>query len=88
MSRMVGGSEFYFQNINIATGKEWASLTAQQVKNLPAVQETQRRRFDPESERSPGGRNGNPLQYFCPDSPLDRGVWWITAQRVTRVRHD
>ena len=42
MSRMVGGSEFYFQNINIATGKEWASLTAQQVKNLPAVQETQK----------------------------------------------
>ena len=40
MSRMVGGSEFYFQNINIATGKEWASLTAQQVRNLPAVQET------------------------------------------------
>ena len=42
MSRMVGGSAFYFQNINIATGKEWASLTAQQVKNLPAVQETQK----------------------------------------------
>ena len=39
---MVGGSEFYFRNINIAIGKEWASLMAQQVKNLPAVQETQK----------------------------------------------
>ena len=38
----------------------------------------------PESERSPGGTNGNPLQYFCPDSPMDREVWWTTAQRVTK----
>ena len=42
--RMVGGSEFYFRNINITTGKEWASQMAQQVKNLPAVKETQKMR--------------------------------------------
>ena len=23
--------------------------------------------------RSPGGRNGNPLQYSCPGNPMDRG---------------
>ena len=25
--------------------------------------------------RFPGGRNGNPLQYSCWDSPMDRGAW-------------
>ena len=25
--------------------------------------------------RSPGGGNGNPLQYSCLESPMDRGAW-------------
>ena len=25
--------------------------------------------------RSPGGGHGNPLQYSCPESPMDRGAW-------------
>ena len=25
--------------------------------------------------RSPGERNGNPLQYYCPENPMDRGAW-------------
>ena len=29
----------------------------------------------PESGRSPGGGNGNPLQYACLGNPLDRGAW-------------
>ena len=30
----------------------------------------------PESGRSPGEGNGNPLQYFCLGNPMDRGAWW------------
>ena len=26
--------------------------------------------------RSPGGGNGNPLQCFCLENPMDRGAWW------------
>ena len=26
----------------------------------------------PGSGRSPGGRHGNPLQYSCPENPMDR----------------
>ena len=37
----------------------------------------------PESGISPGGGNGNPLQYSCLKNPMDRGAWWTTAQRVT-----
>ena len=34
--------------------------------------------------RSPGGGNGNPLQYFCPGNPMDRGAWWATVPGVTK----
>ena len=37
----------------------------------------------PGSGRSPGEGNGNPLQYFCLENPLDRGAWWATVHRVT-----
>ena len=29
----------------------------------------------PKLGRSPGGRNGNPLQYSYQDNPMDRGAW-------------
>ena len=38
----------------------------------------------PESGRSPGGGNGNPLQYSCRENPMDRGAWWATVHRVTK----
>ena len=31
------------------------------------------------SGRSPGEENGNPLQYFCLENPMDRGAWWATV---------
>ena len=31
------------------------------------------------SGRSPGVGSGNPLQYSCPDNPMDRGAWWDTV---------
>ena len=40
----------------------------------------------PESERSPGGRNSDPLQYSWLGNPPDRGTWWTTAHRVTERR--
>ena len=30
------------------------------------------------SGRSPGEENGNPLQYFCLENPVDRGAWRAT----------
>ena len=32
--------------------------------------------------RSPGDRNGNPLQYSCLANPMDRGAWWATVHGV------
>ena len=33
--------------------------------------------------RSPGGEDGNPLQYACLENPLNRGAWQITGPGVT-----
>ena len=33
----------------------------------------------PESGRSPGEGNGNPLQYSCLENPMGRGAWWATV---------
>ena len=38
----------------------------------------------PESERSPGGQHGNPLQYSCLENPMDRGAWWATVHGITK----
>ena len=34
--------------------------------------------------RSPGGGNGNPLQYSCLGNPMDRGAWWATVHGVAK----
>ena len=34
--------------------------------------------------RCPGGGHGNPLQYSCLESPMDRGDWWAKIQRVAK----
>ena len=36
------------------------------------------------SGRSPGGRNGNPLQDFCLENPMDRGAWQAIVHGVAK----
>ena len=38
----------------------------------------------PGSGRSPGGGNGNPLQYACLGNPMDRGAWWAVVHGVAK----
>ena len=38
----------------------------------------------PGSGRSPGGGNGNPLQYSCMENPMDGGAWWATVHGVAK----
>ena len=38
----------------------------------------------PESGRSFGGGNGNPLQYSSLENPEDRGAWWATVYGVAK----
>ena len=55
------------------------------VKNLPANTGDLRDVGSvPRLGRSPGERNGNPLQYSCLENPMDRGAWQATVHRVAK----
>ena len=38
----------------------------------------------PRSGPYPGEGNGNPLQYYCLENPMDGGAWWATVHGVAQ----
>ena len=55
------------------------------VKNLSAsAVDTKDTGSIPGSGRSPGGENGNPVQYSCLENPMEGGAWWATVHGVTK----
>ena len=77
---------------NIETIRIRASQVALMVKNPPANAGDIRHMGSlPGSRRSPGGGNGNLLQYSCPvflcmefENPMHRGAWPATVHRVAK----
>ena len=55
------------------------------VKNMPANERDLG--SIPEPGAYPGGGNGNPVQYFCLENPMDRRAWQVWSTRSQRVRH-
>ena len=62
-----------------------ASLVAQSVNNLPALQETWVLGQEVPLEKE---RATLSSQYSCLGNPKDRGTWWASVHGVTRVGHD
>ena len=55
------------------------------VENLPANPGDPRDAGSiPGSGRSPGGGNGNLLQYSCLENPMDRGAWWDIVHGIAK----
>ena len=53
------------------------------VKNPPVnAGETGDAASIPRSGRSPGVGYGNPLQYSCPENPMNRGARWVIVHGV------
>ena len=59
-----------------------ASLVAQTVKNLSAMQENWVQSLGREDPAGEG--NGNPLQYSHLENSTDRGTWWAPVHGVTK----
>ena len=38
----------------------------------------------PRAGKYPGGGHGNPLQYFCLESPMNRGAWRATVHGIAK----
>ena len=66
-----------FALVPLSTG---VPLSVSTVKNLPANARDVGSISG--SGRSPGGGNGNPLQYPCLVNCIDRGAWWATVCRI------
>ena len=63
----------------------WGSLLTQLVKNLPVkAGDTTGKSSIPGSGRSPGERNGNPLQYSCLENSMDRGAWLSIVHGIAK----
>ena len=59
-----------------------ASLVAQMVKNLPAMQETQVQFLGWEDPAGEG--NGNPLQDSCLENSMNKGTWRATVHGIAQ----
>ena len=57
-------------NLGITLPSQWASLVAQMVKNLPAMQETWVRSLGWEDSLG---------KYSCLENSMDRGAWQSTV---------
>ena len=68
-SDRLSGFSFHFQVVLV-------------VKTPPANAEIARDVSIPGSGRSPGGRNGNPLQYSCLENPMDRAAWGASVHGI------
>ena len=86
-SRRSWGSESDQPLILNKTDGNWASQVALVIKNLPAnAGEIRETGSIPGSGRSPGGGNGNPLQYSCLENPMDSGAWRATVHRFAKIQ--
>ena len=64
-------SNLDIQQIKLLNVAQWYSLAnAGDASSIPG------------SGRSPGGGNGNTLQYSCLKNPMDIGPWWATVHGV------
>ena len=54
------------------------------VKNLLANAEDRDASPIPGSGKFSGEEHGNPLQYSCLETSMDRGDWWAAVHRVTK----
>ena len=71
-------------SLEISYQQWWASQVALVVKNMPAkAGHVREMGLILELGRSPGGGNGNPIQYSCLENPMERGAWWATVHSVT-----
>ena len=58
-----------------ASGKKNPPSNARSISDMGSI---------PGSGRSPGGRNGIPLQYSCLWNSLDRRAWWAAVHGVAK----
>ena len=76
------------ENFSIGNNSKRASLLAQSVKNLPAMQETWVRFQGWEDPLEKETATHSSTLASCLENLMNRGTWQATVQGVARVGHD
>ena len=71
-------SLMYEGQVNLQQGFPGGSAVKRPPVNVGDTDQT------PGSGRSPGERNGKPLQYSCLENSTDRRAWWATVHGVAK----
>ena len=66
---------------NVTNGLPWWLSSKESTCNAEAAEDAG---SIPGSGTSLGGGYDNPLQYSCPENPMDRGTWWATIYRAAK----
>ena len=77
------GLESPLQEMRVGNPGKGASQGALVVKNPLPMQERVSS-IPAWVGKIPWRRKDSPLQYSCLENPMDRGVWWATAQEVSK----
>ena len=88
-----GFPEIKCQYMQIIENTAWHRVSAQEILDFPGGSDGKASVYNagdlcsiPESGRSSGEGNGNPLQYYCLENPMDRGAWLATVHGVAKSR--
>ena len=72
---------FYFDLVKMDRASQVALVVMNPSANAGDIRDAG---LIPRSGRSPGGGDGNPLQYSCLENPMDRGAWQAIGHRVAK----
>ena len=65
--------------LHLCHGAIWGPRWSSGKESARQCRRRRRYGFDPGLGRSPGGGNGNPLQFCCLKNPMSRGAWGTTV---------
>ena len=78
-------SKFFLFLFHLACSTDFESFQGDAVVKNPSANAGEAEVGSiPELGMSPGGGNGNPLQYSCLENPMDRGAWKTIVQKAAK----
>ena len=79
-------SKFFLFLFHLACSTDFESFQGDAVVKNPSANAGEAGEVGsiPELGMSPGGGNGNPLQYSCLENPMDRGAWKTIVQKAAK----
>ena len=91
MARISHQSKTFFELMDSLLSINHISKTLKECQGFPGGSDSKKSVFSagnlgwiPGLRRSPGGENGNPLQYSCLKNSMDRGDWRATVHRAAK----